>query len=88
MQATTLSLALILVGTTGVLADDMKMPVNASQLEWAQAPNFVPEGAQIAVLSGDPSKDGPYVIRFRCCRIQDPGPPFPYSRPAHRNASK
>ena len=32
MQATTLSLALILVGTTGVLADDMKMPVNASQL--------------------------------------------------------
>ena len=66
MKATTLSLALILVGTTGVLPDDMKMPVNASQLEWAQAPNFVPEGAQIAVLSGDPSKDGPYVIRFRC----------------------
>ena len=49
MKATTFSLALILVGTTGVLADDMKMPVNASQLEWAQAPNFVPEGAQIAV---------------------------------------
>ena len=65
MKAPTLSLALILVGTTGVLADDMKMPVNASQLEWAQAPNFV-QGAQIAVLSGDPSKDGPYVIRFRC----------------------
>ena len=32
MKATTISLALILVGTTGVLADDMKMPVNASQL--------------------------------------------------------
>jgi hypothetical protein len=58
MQATTLSLALILVGATGVLADDRKMPVNASHLEWAQAPNFVPEGAQIAVLSGDPSRMG------------------------------
>ena len=65
MQAATLSLALLLVGATGALADDMKMPVNASQLQWAPAPNFVPEGAEVAVLSGDPSKDGPYVIRLK-----------------------
>jgi quercetin dioxygenase-like cupin family protein len=65
MQATTLSLVLLLVGTTGALADDMKMPVNASQIEWGPVPNFVPQGAEIAVLSGDPSKDGPYVIRLK-----------------------
>jgi quercetin dioxygenase-like cupin family protein len=56
---------LLLVGATGALADDMKMPVNASQVEWGPAPNFVPEGAQIAVLSGDPSKDGLYVVRLK-----------------------
>jgi len=65
MQTSTLSLVLLLAGATGALADDMKMPVNASQLEWGPAPNFVPEGAQIAVLSGDPSKDGLYVIRLK-----------------------
>ncbi|WP_024518600.1 cupin domain-containing protein [Bradyrhizobium sp. Tv2a-2] len=65
MQTSTLSLVLLLVGATGALADDMKMPVNASQVEWGPAPNFVPEGAQIAVLSGDPSKDGLYVVRLK-----------------------
>jgi quercetin dioxygenase-like cupin family protein len=65
MQTSMLSLVLLLVGATGALADDMKKPVNASQIEWAPAPNFVPAGAQIAVLSGDPSKDGLYVIRLK-----------------------
>jgi quercetin dioxygenase-like cupin family protein len=60
-----LSLVLLVTGGSWALADDMKMPVNASQVEWAPAPSFVPEGAQIAVLSGDPSKDGPYVIRLK-----------------------
>jgi hypothetical protein len=45
MKSITLGLLLVVVGASGVLADDMKMPVNASQLEWAPAPNFVPEGA-------------------------------------------
>ncbi len=77
MQTGMLSLVLLLVGATGALGDDMKMPVNASQLEWASAPNFVPEGAQIVVLSGDPSKDGPYVIRLKM--------PAGYKIPAHNH---
>jgi quercetin dioxygenase-like cupin family protein len=77
MKARTLSAVLILLGATGALADDMKMPVNASQLEWAPAPNFVPEGAQITVLSGNPSKDGPYVIRLKI--------PAGYKIPAHNH---
>ena len=76
MQTSTLSLVLILVGATGALADDMKMPVNASQLQWAAAP-ALPEGAQIAVLSGDPSKDGLYVVRVMM--------PAGYKVPAHNH---
>jgi anti-sigma factor ChrR (cupin superfamily) len=77
MQAGTLSVALLLAGATGAFADDMKMPVNASQLEWAPAPNFVPEGAEISVLSGNPSKDGPYVLRMKI--------PAGYKVPAHHH---
>src|SRR5947209_9203174 len=65
MQARLLSLAFLLCTATGAVADDMKMPVNASQIKWGPAPNFVPKGAQIAVLSGDPSKEGFYVIRLK-----------------------
>ena len=64
MKSRTLGLLLVLLGASGAVADDMKMPVNASQLQWAAAPDFIPEGAQIAVMSGDPSKDGLYVVRL------------------------
>jgi anti-sigma factor ChrR (cupin superfamily) len=77
MQTGTLGVVLLLAGTTGAFADDMKMPVNASQLQWAPAPNFVPEGAEITVLSGDPSKDAPYVVRLRM--------PAGYKVPAHNH---
>lgn len=73
----TLSFVLLVAGASGALADDMKMPVNASQIEWAAAPDFVPEGAQIAVLSGDPSKDGLYVVRLKM--------PAGYQIPAHNH---
>src|SRR5215469_13511682 len=76
MQASTLSLVLLLAGATGALADEMKMPVNASQLEWVPAPS-VPEGAELTVLSGDPSADGPYVVRLKM--------PAGYKVPAHNH---
>ena len=63
MKSRTLGLLVVLLGTSGAVADEMKMPVNASQLQLAAAP-ALPEGAQIAVLSGDPSKDGLYVVRL------------------------
>ena len=75
MQAQTIGLIFLLAGTTGALAEDMNMPVNASQLKWGPAPDALPKGAQIAVLSGDPSKDGPYVVRLRL--------PSGYKVPAH-----
>ena len=53
--------------TTGhcAVADDMKMPMNAKDVKWGPAPSVLPKGAQIAVVSGDPSKDGAYVLRLK-----------------------
>src|SRR3978361_529928 len=71
-----LGLLLPLAGTCA-LADDMKPPINAAQLKWAPAPDFFHKAAQIAVLSGDPSKEGLYVVRLKL--------PAGYKVPAHNH---
>src|SRR5436853_4881590 len=55
-------------------ADD-HVVVSADQLKWVAAPPSFPKGAQIAVLSGDPSKEGLYVVRLKA--------PAGYKVPAH-----
>jgi anti-sigma factor ChrR (cupin superfamily) len=72
-----IALAFVLAGTNGVIADDMKMPMNSKDVKWGPAPPVFPKGAQIAVLSGDPFKDGPYVVRLRL--------PTGYKIPAHNH---
>jgi anti-sigma factor ChrR (cupin superfamily) len=44
-------------------------------IEWGAAPPQLPKGAQMAVLSGDPSRTGPYVVRAKM--------PGGYQIPAH-----
>jgi len=39
--------------------------VNANEIKWGDAPPDLPRGAQIAVLHGDPSKKGPFSLRFK-----------------------
>ena len=39
--------------------------VNPSGLKWGPAPGSFPAGARVAVLSGDPSKEGLFTIRLR-----------------------
>src|SRR5216117_4066790 len=34
-------------------------------IEWKKAPPALPPGAKMAVLEGDPTKDGPFVVRFQ-----------------------
>ena len=59
--------------TVGVLAllpaaaaaMDDHVAVSPDQLKWAPAPPAFPKGAQIAVVTGDPSKEGPYVARLK-----------------------
>lgn len=39
--------------------------VNASDLKWGPAPPAFDAGAQMAVVDGDPTKPGPFVIRAK-----------------------
>jgi quercetin dioxygenase-like cupin family protein len=52
---------------TPIQAQTGKMDLYADPggVKWGPAPPSVPKGASIAVLSGDPSKDGPYVVRLK-----------------------
>lgn len=49
--------------------EKMAMPAHdfksASGLQWGPAPPGLPAGAQVAVLSGDPTKPGPFTIRLK-----------------------
>jgi quercetin dioxygenase-like cupin family protein len=63
-------------GTSLVVAQGhahvLQTPAEAA---WGPAPPFVPPGAQIAVLSGDPTKSVPYAVRLKF--------PANYAIPAH-----
>jgi quercetin dioxygenase-like cupin family protein len=37
----------------------------ATTIEWKAGPAALPAGANMAVLEGDPTKEGPFVVRFR-----------------------
>jgi Domain of unknown function (DUF4437) len=70
-------MAFVVLGASGALADDMKMPMNGKDIKWGPAPPSFPKGAGFAVLSGDPGKDGPYVVRLKM--------PAGYKIPAHNH---
>ena len=65
MKRCTFTLALAVLAGAPSLADDMPTPVNADGLKWGSAPPVFPKGAQIAILSGNPFKDGLYVVRLK-----------------------
>jgi quercetin dioxygenase-like cupin family protein len=44
-------------------------------LKWGDPPPFIPKGAKVAVLYGDPGKEGPFVIQVQL--------PANYRIPAH-----
>jgi anti-sigma factor ChrR (cupin superfamily) len=77
MSCKLMPLALLLVSASASFADDMKMPVNAKDLKWGPAPAVFPKGAEATIISGDPSKDGPYVLRLKM--------PGGYKIPAHNH---
>lgn len=73
------AMLLLLVGPSPVMADDMPMPVNTNAIKWGPAPSFLPAGAKMAVLAGDPSKRGIFVLRLDM--------PKSYAIPAHNHPS-
>jgi quercetin dioxygenase-like cupin family protein len=61
----TLLLPLVAFGSSVAFAQDMRPPINADDVKWGPVPPNFPAGAQLAVISGDPSKEGLYVIRLK-----------------------
>src|SRR5262245_5473140 len=57
--------ALLLAALSSVASAMDKVAVQPDTLKWGPAPASLPKGAQVAVLTGDPGKDGPYVVRIR-----------------------
>lgn len=53
--------------------------VNSGDVKWGPAPAVFPAGGQMAVLSGDPTKPGVFVIRLKM--------PAGYKIPAHQHPS-
>ena len=71
------ALFLLMIGSSPVLAEDMPMPVNPDAIKWGPAPPFLPKGAKMAVIAGDPSKPGIFVLRLDM--------PKNYAIPAHNH---
>jgi len=68
---------ILVAGTVLLLSGIASAQVNSSVVKWGPAPAVLPAGAKMAVLSGDPSKQGVYVIRLKL--------PAGYLIPAHHH---
>ena len=77
MRKLVLALGLLLVGSATAFAQEMQMPMNADDVKWSPAPNVFPARAQIAIVSGNPFKEGLYVVRLKM--------PAGYKIPAHNH---
>ena len=61
----TLVAALLLAALPTVASAMDQIAVQPNALKWGPAPASLPTGSQMAVVNGDPGKDGPYVVRVR-----------------------
>ena len=78
MLASVMTAAAILAGSTVYVAlaqEHARTILAPDEAKWGPAPPFIPAGAQIAVLSGDPTKPVPYAVRLKF--------PANYAIPAH-----
>ena len=66
-----LALPLLLAGSAA------QAKTNPTNLKWMDGPPGLPSGAKFAVVSGDPGKEGPFVIRIKM--------PANYAVPAHHH---
>ena len=67
--------AVLILSAVSAIAQSPHVIQSLSQTQWGPAPPVLPPGAQIAVLSGDPSKSTPFTIRLKF--------PANYAIPAH-----
>ncbi len=61
-------LTLTLAGAAFILpalaADEHKV-IAPKDVKWSPGPSSLPKGAEVAMLAGDPSKEGPFVMRLK-----------------------
>src|SRR5215475_869196 len=63
---TALLTVVIAVATVGLAGQTHSHVIQAPKdAQWGPAPPFIPAGAQIAVLAGDPTKAVPYAVRLK-----------------------
>ena len=66
--ATTGSLVLLFAcaacAGAAVAQGDAHSMITPKDIQWGPAPPSLPKGAKVAVLQGDPGKEGPYAIRL------------------------
>jgi hypothetical protein len=79
MRAVAFILAAMLATPLSARAEGSKMDLYSgpAAVKWGPVPPSLPKGGMIAVLSGDPFKDGPYVVRLKM--------PANYRIPAHHH---
>jgi len=78
MRCTLFAIAAMLALVSFVLADehgDRAGIYPPDAMMWKEGPKSIPVGAELAVLEGDPGKEGPFVMRLRL--------PDGYEIPAH-----
>jgi quercetin dioxygenase-like cupin family protein len=51
-------------GTMAKADHSAKASVKTSKLTWTKGPDFLPAGAMMAVVSGDPGKPGPFTVEL------------------------
>jgi quercetin dioxygenase-like cupin family protein len=73
--ASVIAAVAILGGSAGLWAQSSHVIVTPQEAKWGPAPPLLPEGAQIAVVAGDPMKAAPYTVRLKF--------PANYAIPAH-----
>jgi quercetin dioxygenase-like cupin family protein len=62
------AVAMVTLLSVPVLGDEHEEGITLNppdKIEWKVGPPSLPHGAQIAVLEGDPSKEGPFVFRIK-----------------------
>lgn len=83
MKTICATLALLLFSLPSFSAEkgmpaDQQIIVKKVDLKWGPAPQSLPPGAELAVLSGNPMKRGPFTMRLRF--------PAGYKLPAHTHS--
>jgi quercetin dioxygenase-like cupin family protein len=75
MKKLALALAVVAASVGAHAQGHNHVMAKPGEAQWGPAPPLLPSGAQIAVLSGDPSKSVPYAVRLKF--------PANYAIPAH-----